>query len=221
MPFTSIPRLVVAANNGANLLRRASGRPRLQPWDPTACDPWQQEDIGNAFFSLKNSQLPEIRGRGADWAKLADLMEMQTVDSLSIACSGCRGGNPMSSNADSKSLEVCLDTSQRNLLAYWLVVEVVHLCGGTDLDAWAVKNWLFSVNKGSYPYSWYPLAAQEKALMCAGGRRLPTLPYLAGEFTVWDNVTGNLWPSLHLSTGVFPRQPSLIDPGINYWQYHC
>ena len=57
----------------------------------------------------------------------------------------------MSSNATNKSLNVCLDTSNRDFLAAWLVVEVVHLCGGTDLDAWAVKNWLFSVDKSSYP----------------------------------------------------------------------
>jgi hypothetical protein len=43
--------------------------------------------------------------------------------------------------------QVCLDTSNSSFLKNWLVVEVVHLCGGTDLDAWAVKNLLFSVDK--------------------------------------------------------------------------
>ena len=45
-----------------------------------------------------------------------------------------------------------VDAGDRGLLDLWLTVEVVKLCGGTDLDAWAVKNWLYNVNKTSRPY---------------------------------------------------------------------
>jgi hypothetical protein len=230
MPFAPpLPKLAVAANMIANLPRRAAGRPplRLTPWDPEACNPFEQEAISNAFFSLGNSQIPEIRGRGADWQILADLMKTKTVSSLSITCGYCRGGNPMSSDANSKSLQVCLDTSRRDYLAAWLVVEVVKLCGGTDLDAWAVKNWLFSVNKSSYPYVYYQLLPSEKALMCAGGTRLPSpFPYLAGKFTIWDNVYGNLWPLWRDPSNngrITPWQTSLIPGGgpRTYWQWPC
>jgi hypothetical protein len=224
MPFTSgLPKIVLATNKLANLPRRAAGG-RPITWDPTACSPAAQNAITNAFFSLGNSQIPEISRHGGDWATLANLMQTQTVNSLSISCDWCRGGAPMSSNTTNKSLQICLDTGIRDYLAAWLVVEVVHLCGGTDLDAWAVKNWLFNVNKSSWPYVYYSLLASEKALMCAGGTRLPPpLPYLAGKFTVWDNVGGKLWPATrNVATGVVvPYGPSLIDFNIPYWQYAC
>jgi hypothetical protein len=149
------------------------------------------------------------------------------INPISITCGWCRGGQPMSSNADSQSLQVCLDTSRRDFLAVWLVVEVVHLCGGTDLDAWAVKNWLFSVFKASYPYRYSSLLASEKALMCAGGTPVPGFNYRAGRFTVWDNAYGNLWPSnraLANATNPVPYYgQSLIDAGQprSEWQWHC
>jgi hypothetical protein len=195
------------------------------------CNGFEQEDISNAFFSLGNSQIPEIEKRGGDWKKLADLMKTKTVNSLSITCGTCRGGNPMSSNADLQSLAVCLETSSRDFLANWLVVEVVHLCGGTDLDAWAVKNWLFSVKKDTYPYRYFSLFSSELDLMCAGSTQIQPPGYSykirAGRFTVWDNVAGNLWPSdraLATATNPVPYHgSSLIDggPPRTLWMWPC
>lgn len=224
MGFTSaLPSFFLASNKIAKIAKlpkRAPGRRQLDPWDPTRCNPFEQSDISNAFFSLGNSQIPEIERHGGDWQKLATLMKAQTVNSLSITCE-CRGGPPMSSNATNKSLNVCLDTSNRDFLAAWLVVEVVHLCGGTDLDAWAVKNWLFSVDKSSYPYRYRSLLTSEKELMCKGGTRSIS-NYLAGKFTIWDNVGGNLWPSTKDAQGnVTYLMPSLIDIGVTAWQHAC
>jgi hypothetical protein len=228
MPFvsTGIPKLALAANRIANLPRRVTGRPPIN-WDPTACSPAAQNAITDAFFSLGNSQIPEIERRGGDWLKLATLMKTKTVGSVSITCDWCRGGAPMSSNQNAQSLQICLDTGVRDYLAAWLVVEVVHLCGGTDLDAWAVKNWLFNVNKSSYPYAYFSLLGSEKDLMCAGGTPVPPWNYRAGQFTVWDNVGGNLWPSdrAHATANVpVPYYgTSLIDggPPRGLWQWHC
>jgi hypothetical protein len=227
MPFTSsLPKLVVAANKIANLPRPGRSphkKGRLPPWDPSQCSPFDQEAISDAFFSLGNSQIPEIRRHGEGWQKLADLMKTKTVDSVSITCAWCRGENPMSSSATNQSLQVCLDTSDRDYLANWLVVEVVHLCGGTDLDAWAVKNWLFNVNKGMWPYTYFPLLPSEKDLMCAGGTPLPSSPtYLAGKFTIWEYSSPALWPLKRDATGnVTAHGTSLIDKGISYWQHSC
>lgn len=197
MPFiSSVSKFVLTVNKIANLPHVGRGhRHVLPPWEPDMCNGFQQEDISNAFFSLANSQIPEIEKRGGDWEKLANLMKKQTVDSVYITCGTCSGQKPMSSNAAFKTLQVCLDTSSKNYLAAWLVVEVVHLCGGTDLDAWAVKNWLFNVDKSSWPYAYYSILPAEKQLMCAGGTQVPPWSYRVGKFTVWDNVGGNLWPS--------------------------
>lgn len=208
MPFTStgIQKLALAANRIANLPRRAAGRPPIT-WDPTVCSPAAQNAITNAFFSLGNSQIPEISRHGGDWATLATCMQGKTINTLSITCDDwCRGGAPMSSNMTNQSLQICLNTFDRDFLAAWLVVEVVHLCGGTDLDAWAVKNWLFSVNKASYPYAYFSFLDSEKDLMCAGGTLLPgTGTYLWGS-----SRSGTLTSGTSGRRRVMPLERSLI-----------
>ena len=229
MPFVSsapVARLALAVNRLANLPRRPPGARPLPPWDPTLCNPFEQQHISNAFFSLANSQIPVIEGHGGDWKKLADLMKTKTVNSLNITCAWCRGGSPMSSDADSQSLQVCLDTSSSSFLRNWLLVEVVHLCGGTDLDAWAIKNWLFSVDKSSFPYAYYQVPSSELQLMCAGGTKVGS-NYRAGRFTLWDPVGGNLWPSNRAAATANNPVPahgySLIAGGgpRGYWQWPC
>ena len=233
MPFvsTGIPKLVIAANKVANLPRRAAGHRELPLWDPEVCSPADQNLISQAFDALtkknqvtQKSHLDTIRDRGGDWIPLANLMATKTVSSLAITCDYCRPtGSAMSSNQSNQSLQVC-DTRNWLYLVQQLAVEVVHLCGGTDLDAYAIKNFLFNIEKSMYPWAYYPLPASEKALMCAGGRPLPNFfGWRAGQFTVWDNVAGNLWPSQHTSAGIAPSGPSLIDGGAprGFWQYNC
>ena len=94
---SSLPKIVIAADKLANLPRRASGKPPLPRWDPTACNPFEQQAIGTAFFSLGNSAIPEIRSRTGDWKTLADQMETKTVNSLTITCDW--EARPISSNA--------------------------------------------------------------------------------------------------------------------------
>jgi hypothetical protein len=229
MPFTNspVPLITLAANKVADRINKLAHRDpnkHLESWDPTWCNAFQQAAISNAFFSLHNADIDEIRRHGYDWQALADLMKRQTVDSLNITCE-CRSGPPTWSNTSTKSLNICLDPTDRWLHSVWLTVEVIHLCGGTDLDAWAIKNWLFNVDKASYPYSYRSLLASEKALMCAGGTPVPNFSgYRAGKFTVWDPVGGNLYPSKKDAQGrILPAGPSLIDAGgpRTLWQYAC
>lgn len=237
MPFVSslnsIPKLVVSsvANRIANLPHRSPGARPLPPWDPTVCNAFEQQHIDDAFFSLANSQIPEVEKQGGDWKNLANLMKTKTVASLSITCAWCRGSQPMSSNAADQSLQICLDTAQTNYLAAWLVVEVVHLCGGTDLDAWAVENWLFNVSKSSYPYAYFPVPSSELELMCTGSTPVAVsgypYPLRAGKFTVWDSHAGQVWPSdraLSVPADPVPRYGNgLIDAGAprTDWQWPC
>ena len=233
MPFvsTGIPKLVVAANKVANLPRRAAGHRALPLWDPEVCSPADQNLISQAFDALKKinpysgkSHLDWIRDQGGDWAPLANLMATKTVSSVAITCDYCRpSGAAMSSNQSNQSLQVC-DTRNWLYLVQLLVVEVVHLCGGTDLDAYAIKNFLFNISKDSGPWAFFPVSSYDKALMCAGSRPLPAFfNWRAGQFTVWDNVGGNLWPSQHTSAGVAPSGPFLIPGGgpRAFWQYMC
>lgn len=232
MPFvsTGIPKLVVAANKVANLPRRAAGHRELPLWDPEICSPASQNQISKAFDALKvtnsvtqKSHLDWIRDQGGDWVPLANLMATKTVNSVSITCDFCRGGGPTSSDQSRQSLQVCMDTSLWFWLVKQIVIEVVHLCGGTDLDAYAIANFCFSIDKSGSQWSYTSVLNYDKAKMCAGGWPLPTPGLRAGQFTVWDNVGGNLWPSQHTSTGIVHFGTSLIAIGgpRGFWQYNC
>jgi hypothetical protein len=228
MPFvsalSSVPKLLLNANRTANLPRRPASAPRLPVWDPTVCNVFEQEHITNALAQIENVYATHIYNCGGDWARLGTCMKTKKVASLSITCGYCHGGQPMSSDVNAQSLQVCLDTSNRWYLERWLVVEVVRLCGGTDLDAWAVKNFLFSIDRTSVPFQYWQLYVAELELMCAGGtRQPPPNPYLAGNFTIWDNVQGRLWPSYRQGTSIVPYGTSLIPGGFARmsWQWPC
>jgi hypothetical protein len=230
MPFvrSQLPTFVLAANKVEDRISKLMHRDRdkhLEQWDPFSCNAFEREAIEKAFFSLHNSDIDEIRRHGGDWATLAALMDKQTLASLSIGCE-CRGGPPVTSNASTKSLNVCLDPTDVWSHSIWLTVEVIHLCGGTDLDAWAIKNWLFSVDKSNYPYAFHSFPASERTLMCVGGTRLssPYTGFRAGKFTVWDPMGGQLWPSTKDAQGhIAPYGVQLIDGGgpRALWQYPC
>ena len=236
MPFvTAIPKLVLAANAVATTLTRPSGarpiHPPRQLGDLEVCLQPQQDDITRAFNEINIWYVPVIRNQGGDWATLANMMQTRSIASVTISCNVCYGGatNPYtSSDFANQSLQVCngfgTGTNERRWLQELILTELVRLCGGTDLDAYAVKNFLFSISRTSSPYVYYSLSSSEKDRMCLGGARQPSpWPYLAGKFTIWDNAQGQLWPSTHSGTLIQPYGSSLIpfgNPRI-YWQHPC
>ena len=220
MPFnTQIPRLVSAVNNLANLPRRAVGSPQiLRPTD--ICTAAEQTNITNALATIHTVYTDDIRAQGGDWVALANQLVAQNVSSLNISCDFCTGGAATSSNATSHSLQVCTDTSDYTGLRMWLLIELVRLCGGTELDAWAIKNLTFNISKTGIQWAYFGVPESEKALMYTGGTRQPSpWPYLAGKFTIWDNAMGRLWPSSHSGTNIVPYGQSIIPFNITYWRY--
>jgi hypothetical protein len=236
MPFTSaLPPVIDAVMTVGKKIAKlpphhASGKRVLENWDPTRCQEVEKDAIRVAFSTLAITYIPEIEARGYDWKKLADLMKTKTVDSLNITCEGRVGYPNISSNANAQpkqTLNVNLDTRSTTLLDAWLLVEVIHLCGGTDLDAWAIKNWFFSIDRSSTGTYYYPLLDSEKTLMCAGSVAVPPYNWRAGKFTVWNNVQGQLYPSNRAAATAnnpVPAGGDLIpmgDPQSGFWQWHC
>jgi hypothetical protein len=231
MGFTSaLPPVLIAANKVAEKVAEfphgASTKKRqLEPWDPTRCNYFEQEDISNAFRVLGTVYAEDIEDRGGDWVTLGNLLKTQTLNTVDITCE-CNGGPPMSSNLQRKSLNICLDTSNTRVLEIWLLVEGILLSGGTTLDAWAIKNYLFNIDK-SDPVGWIyrALPAAEKDLMCAGGTPLPTAGSLAGKFTIWNVATGDLWPSTKNAQGQRTTYGTslLWNAGLAHqlWEWPC
>jgi hypothetical protein len=165
-----------------------------------------------------------IRNRGGEWVQLANNMQSRSVANVTISCNVCYGSaNPYaSSDFANQSLQVCDGFTNRLWLEELVLTQLVTLAGGNDLDAYAVKNFLFRIDKSSFPWAYYPILSSEKALMCAAGVRQPSpWAYLAGQFTVWDNVGGRLWPADRSTGSVLPHGSSLIAGGIPYWQHPC
>src|SRR5262245_7938295 len=238
LDYAALPHKTPTAHAGAGAHPLPSGYSRVL--DPSLCDATDQANIKNAFWQLATTYIPEIARHGGDWLKLADCMKTKTDTSLNISCDPFYE-TPIVWGANTKPqwLNLASDTSNLYHLEGWLIVAVVHLCGGYDLDAWAIWNWLFNVSWRSYPYAYLPIINQN--LMCAGSTKIRqgpagtigyTLYYRAGNFTVWDNVAGNLWPSEHHTTPspfgtqittVSPHGTSLIDAGAprTLWQHAC
>jgi hypothetical protein len=206
----------------------ASDKQVLEGWDPTRCLEVEKDDIRVAFSTLKLTYIPEIEAVGYDWKKLADLMKTKTVDSLNITCDRRQGNPNISWIASNKALNVNLDTKSTSLLDAWLLVEVIHLCGGTDLDAWGIKNWFFSISRTSSGAVYYPLLPAELALMCAGSTPVRPYDWRAGQFTVWNNAQGLLYASNRAGATANSPVPAggapvfpMGYPQTGYWQSTC
>lgn len=234
MGFTSaLPPVFISANKIADKIaklphRNPNKRP-LPPWDPTECSVAERDDIRVAFSALKVTYIPAIEAIGYDWKKLADLMKTQTIDPLNITCDTREGYPNITSNVRYKSLNFNLNTSNTSLLDAWLLVAIIRLCGGTDLDAWAIKNFFFSIIRGSGGTTYNQVLPSELALMCAGSKPVPvTPPYRAGQFTCWDNVNGVLYASNRAAANAYNPVPAGGNPVFphgnpqsGYWQWHC
>lgn len=236
MPFTSalppvIDAVMTVGKKIAKLPHPASNKRVLENWDPTRCNFFEIDAIKLAFSTLAITYIPAIEACGYDWKKLADLMKTKTVDSLDITCDGREGYPNISSNANAQprqTLNVNLDTSSTSLLDAWLLVAVIHLCGGTDLDAWAIKNWFFSISRTPNGTYYYSLLDSEKTLMCAGSTAVPPFNWRAGRFTVWNNVQGQLYASNRAAATANSPVPAggapvfpYGNPQSGFWQWNC
>jgi hypothetical protein len=230
MPFVQpLPTIVLPGVNPAPPLQRRAGAPPLpvrppRLWDLEVCTQQQQDAISLAIDTIRAIHVDTIRNRGGEWVTLANNMGARSVANITISCNVCQGpGNPFASSSfSSQSLQICAGFTSRLWLEELIVTQLVKLSGGNDLDAYSVKNFLFRIDKASFPWAYYPILASEKALMCAAGvRQNPPWAFLAGQYTLWDNVGGKLWP-INRSTGaILPHGSSLIAAGIPYWQHPC
>lgn len=232
MPFVPpLPKLVIAAGKVSSALRRGPGSSAKLPSRPLgdlyACSESQQEEILQALATIKLTMTDELRRHNGEWVTLGNEIDKRTsISNLLVSCGDCWGtGAPYSSSTvNNQSLAVCGGFGDRFWLGEIIIRELIRLSGGTELDVWAVHNWLFRVNKSTYPYRYFPLDPGTAALMCHGGTKLTTVPYLAGKFTVWDNVGGQLFPLTRNSQGqLAPYGTSLIDAGAPrvLWEYPC
>jgi hypothetical protein len=228
---TRSAKLVRVTNFFENLPRRLSGRAVVPlGYDPEICGDEVQDLIVEAFNRV-NGRVTEIKLMGGECLKLGTCLDTKSAASVYITCSNCAGGpnSPSSSRASDQSLQLCFGayTSfgypvNQSLVNGVVLRELIRMCGGKDLDAWALDYYFTTVVRGSGGTVYYPVPSAVKALMCTGSVPGATPAFRVGTFMVWNSATGALYPKQILPNGTVGLiTPSLTGLNNPDWQHMC
>jgi hypothetical protein len=160
------------------------------------CNLAERNAITAAFNFMQNTIRPQVAAVGGECATLASRLASKTVAAVEIDCrgAGCdgafgtapRGGN---------SINMCPPALPPNVQANTDVTafhEIVHSCGGGELDSWALEN-RFYVGRGTFtPGGGVVAGFCGETSPVGGGLR-------AGTFVVWNPGTGQV--SVKVMTG--------------------
>jgi hypothetical protein len=194
MPFKrQASTLQRVSNLIENLPRRATGRPPIpRNFDPEICGPLYEGYIDIAFSQATVRRSTDLQIMGAECRKLGLCLSGKTVSSLYITCANCIGNRYSSSNAAQNSLQLCLSEYGTYLnqasATSLLFRELVRLCGGKELDAWALDYYFRTETPPSII----------KDSMCAGSTPFGTGSTLdrsirVGAFVIWFSGSGSLY----------------------------
>lgn len=145
------------------------------------CSVTQQRDITNAFNNFINSAAlncsPGIRDKLR--SKFNDV-EIDCTDSECSRLDGRTSGN---------KILICNTTPTR--VGPVLLHELVHACGGTELDAEAIEHACFVFNGATAPFGddWDKFRSETDELNDNEKERV-------GEFVIWNSDTGEVWQKI-------------------------
>ena len=232
MGFKTQPsRIARVTNTLENLPRRLLGRPLNPPNDPEICGFTWEGYIRNAFTKT-DSFVTDIKLLGGECLKLGTCLDGKSVDSVYITCANCTTGTLGTSSSAAfstyDSMQLCLSMFggglSQSTVDELVFLELIHLCGGTDLDAFALDYYFFhsGTDAGGSRY-FFPLPSAVLSRMCAGGTSALGV-YKVGKFVVWVPSTGQLYakqlsPTANL--GWVLSGSSLTGISHPYWQYMC
>jgi hypothetical protein len=228
---TTSSKLVTISNFLENLPRRLSGRPPIPlRYDPEICGPVQEDLIVKAF-NWVDQRVTQIKLMGGECLKLGTCLDTKSAGSVYITCANCAGGanSPSSSRASDQSLQLCFGayTSfgyplNQSLVNGVVLRELIRMCGGKDLDAFALDYYFSAVVPGPGGTVYYPVPSSVKALMCAGSVPGATAAFRVGTFMVWNSATGALYVKQILPDGTVGLiTPSLTGLNNPDWQHMC
>lgn len=245
MGFKSSPaRLVVADTFFANLPRRLTGRPLIDPRtaDPEICQSTYRYMILTAFDATE-ALITEIKLLGGTCLTLGTCLDQKTQttnlstgaepDDVYIICAHCTPGGTeagSSSSVADSSMQLCLSAYgsylSQSLVNGLVFREFIRLCGGKELDAWALYYYFFQSGVDAYGMRYFfPVPSMVKDYMCAGSAPLSgatgTVPTIrVGTFVIWYTNYGQLYPRQSGGT-VGTVGSSLTGFSHPYWQYMC
>jgi hypothetical protein len=244
MGFKSSPaRLVVADTFIANLPRRLTGRPLIDPRtvDREVCSAIYRYMILTAFDAT-DALITDIKLLGGRCLALGTCLDVKTKttnlptgaepDDVYIICANCTPGGTEAASSSSvadSSMQLCLSAYgsylSQSLVNGLVFREFIRLCGGKELDAWALYYYFFqsSVDALSGMRSFFPVPSIVKDYMCAGSAPLGAgslSTIRVGTFVIWYTNFGQLYPRSSGGT-VGTVGSSLTGSSHPYWQHMC
>ena len=114
------------------------------------CTETQQAAILEAIrVVLDSTQIGDVRVQGGELVTLADRLAAKNIDNMNIDCSGseCSEGKAAYSVFGGNTTTFCplsLPPRTQELTNSTLFHELVHQCGGGELDAWALEEHFFT-----------------------------------------------------------------------------
>ena len=187
-------------------------------WDiwnthPTlCCTEDQQKKILDAYQAMLDRVGNRLSGAAPGLADcLAEILDSDEL-SVCVKCktpSGVSGGGELGGRAfKSKGIVEFYepyisdhgeDPIADQRLEQIILHEAIHLCGGTELDAYAVTNWLYGFSFS--PISRSVLDDQYEETAIPG--RIGPDGIRSGVFVLWDPETGDVWIRDPRNTGFF------------------
>ena len=178
----------------------------------TNCDASQQSAILAAinFVLVTSGKVNAVRAFGGELVTLADKLAAKNMSNINIDCSGseCTPGKLAYSVFNGDTTTFCggsLPPMSQGTTNSTLFHELVHQCGGIELDAWSLEETFFTgigYSRGNPPQARYcDTVGTDPGIEVAGsGLR-------QGTFVVWNPQTGEVFTKV-LSGGSWPSAPT-------------
>ncbi len=183
------------------------------------CRPSARTAIDKACDKISRFAIPDLRMLGGQAVVLADCLtsKLPTVTVYCEACDPQVGGHaPLGGD----HITICywdLPPALQEWTDATVLHELIHSCGGNDLDAYVLVAYLYW-SMGAFP----PSTQYEFDAMCNDRDRWASLP--VGKFVAWVPWTGSVYIRLRLPDGTWTliQRPILIsnNPGWAYPSCH-
>ncbi|MEO7966817.1 MAG: hypothetical protein ABIT38_23195 [Gemmatimonadaceae bacterium] len=176
--------------------------------DVPNCNLTERTAVTNAFLFKDSFGVPQLQGI-AGLGALAASMAGKTTASVELDCRGgsCSGGGAFATtnSVGGNSVDMCdpslPPTGIQADTDVTVFHELVHTCGGHEVDAWSMENQFF-VGHGTFtPGTTTVMGFIGETTDLGGGLR-------AGTFVVWERATGHVFVKM-LSGGSWNSGPTI------------
>ena len=190
------------------------------------CDPTQQAAITTALNTVLG-MINTVRAKGGELGTLADKLAAKNFNNINFDCnsSGCNeleGMKNAFSVFNGNTTTFCanaLPPHVQGVTNSTLFHELVHQCGGGELDAWSLEETFFTgqgYSRGNPPAAHYC-----DQIGTAFPAQSDAMGFRVGPFVMWNPSTGEVFAKV-ISSGAWPSS-STTSPGTrligpdNWW----